>query len=77
MKYIPKGPIDNIPALVQIVAWRQLDEPTGFSGGLEHWNIVIWLVKLLWLYMTVRNKVYYYMMVWFTDAYTRHSAAWV
>ena len=27
---------------------HQLDEPTGFFGGLEQYlNIVIWLVKLL------------------------------
>ena len=23
LKFIPKGPINNIPALVQIMAWRQ------------------------------------------------------
>ena len=32
MKFVPKGPIDNIPALVQIMAWRrpgdnQISEP--------------------------------------------------
>ena len=28
LKFIPKGPIDNIPALVQIMAWRRLgDKP--------------------------------------------------
>ena len=28
LKFVPKGPIDNIPALVQIMAWRR-------SGGLD------------------------------------------
>ena len=23
LKFVPEGPIDNIPALVQIMAWRQ------------------------------------------------------
>ena len=36
MKFVPKGPIDNIPALVQIMAWRRpgnkpLSEPMMFS----------------------------------------------
>ena len=36
LKFVPKGPINNIPALVQIMAWRQpgnkpLSEPMLFS----------------------------------------------
>ena len=28
MKFVPKGPINNIPALVQIMAWRRTgDKP--------------------------------------------------
>ena len=28
LKFIPKGPIDNIPAMVRIMAWRRLgDKP--------------------------------------------------
>ena len=28
LKFVPKGPINNIPALVQIMAWRQTgDKP--------------------------------------------------
>ena len=47
LKFVPKGPINNIPALVQIMAWRRpgekpLSEP---------------------------------MMVYFTEAYLRHSAS--
>ena len=26
LKFVPKGPIDNIPALVQIMAWHQTDD---------------------------------------------------
>ena len=36
MKFVPKGPVNNIPALVQIMAWRQpgdkpFSEPMLFS----------------------------------------------
>ena len=44
LKFVPKGPIDNKSALVQIMAWRQtggktLPEPmlTQFSGAYM-WN---------------------------------------
>ena len=46
LKFIPKGPINSIPALVQIMAWRRPDDKP--------------LSKP--------------MMVYFTDAYMRHSA---
>ena len=43
LKFIPKGPINNIPALVQIMAWRQpgdkpLSEPmmTYFTDAYMH-----------------------------------------
>ena len=26
LKYVPRGPIDNMSALVQIMTWRQKDE---------------------------------------------------
>ena len=45
MNFIPKGPIDNKPALVHIMALRRQDgKPLSES-----------------------------MMIWFTDAYLRHS----
>ena len=27
LKLIPKGPIDDVSALIQIIAWRQTDKP--------------------------------------------------
>ena len=41
IKYIPKGPINDIPSLVQIMAWRRsgdkpLSEPMAF---LDYWRI--------------------------------------
>ena len=43
LKFVPKGPINNIPALVQIMAWRRpgnkpLSEPM-MVGLLTHINI--------------------------------------
>ena len=44
LKFVPKGPINNIPALVQIMAWRRpgdkpLSEPILVSLGLVYWHI--------------------------------------
>ena len=49
MKFVPKGPINNIPAMVQIMAWRRpgdkpLSEPMVVSLptlGLNELMIVI------------------------------------
>ena len=47
LKFVPKGPINNMQALVQIMAWRRSgDKPLSEP-----------------------------MMVYFTDAYMRHSAS--
>ena len=40
LKFVPKGPINNIPALVQIMAWRRpgdkpLSEPVMFSQSID------------------------------------------
>ena len=58
VKYVPKGPINNIPALVQIMAWhrpgdRPLSEPmmvsllTHICGTQPHWAKAIFLT-LFW-----------------------------
>ena len=46
LKFVPKGPINNIPALVQIMAWRwpgdtPLSEPMTESLGLNELNIYV------------------------------------
>ena len=33
LNYAPEGPIDNIPALVQIIAWRHTGGDVGVGGG--------------------------------------------
>ena len=40
LKFIPKGPINNIPAMVQIMAWRRPgDKPLSDKCWLVHWRI--------------------------------------
>ena len=39
-KFVPKGLINNIPALVLIMAWRRLgDKPLSEQCWLDHWRI--------------------------------------
>ena len=40
-KFVPKGPINNIPALVQIMAWRR----SGASHYLNQWWLVYWCIS--------------------------------
>ena len=41
LKFVPSGPINNIPALVQIMAWRRsgdkLSEPMLDYNELDYW----------------------------------------
>ena len=40
LKFVPKGPINNIPALVQIMAWRRLgDKPLSELMMVSYWRI--------------------------------------
>ena len=61
LKFIPKGPIDNTPALVQIMSWcrlgdKPLYEPKLFSllttymrhlASMSYWTIFLEMVELL------------------------------
>ena len=40
LKFVPKDPIDNIPALVQIMAWRR----PGASHYLKQWWLDYWRI---------------------------------
>ena len=41
LKFVPKGPIDNNPALVQIMAWHGIGDKPLFetNGDPIHWRI--------------------------------------
>ena len=52
LKFVPKGPINNIPSLVQIMAWRRpgdkpLSEPMMVSL-LTHWRMSLGLNEIIW-----------------------------
>ena len=36
LKFVPDGPIDNIPALVQIMAWRRLGDKPLFDPMMAY-----------------------------------------
>ena len=65
LKFVPKGPISNIPALVQIMAWRRpgdkpLSEPMVVSL-LTH----IWVSRPQWVNRS--HAGYNHMLTWFLD----------
>ena len=46
MKFVPKGPINNIPALAQIMAWRRPGDKRGWEGSyhmLRHVALAFYL----------------------------------
>ena len=48
LKFVPKGPINNIPALVQIMAWRQSgDKPLSEPMMVIYWRIYVSLNELM------------------------------
>ena len=64
LKFVPKGPINNIPSLVQIVAWRQpgnksLSEPVMVSL-LTH----ICVARPQWVLISSYVCVWVYVCVW-------------
>ena len=38
LKFFPKGPIDNNPALVQIMAWRRIGDKSLYEAMLTRFN---------------------------------------
>ena len=38
LKFVPKGPINTIPALVQVMAWRR---PGHYQWWLVYWHIYV------------------------------------
>ena len=63
LKFVPKGPIDNIPALVQIMAWRRpgdkpLSEPT-MVCLLTH----IWVTRPQWVKEPCKRDIRDYVII--------------
>ena len=78
LKFVLKGPVNNIPALVQIMAWRRpgdkpLSEPM-MVRLLRHICVTRpqW-VKVITLRWTVDKPLPEPIMTWFIDAYMCHQ----
>ena len=72
LKFVPKGPINNMPALVQIMAWRRpgdkpLSEPMMVSS-LTH----ICVTRPLWVKLLVNSHGFLHYFLRYCDA-TRSS----
>ena len=88
LKFIPKGPINNIPALVQIMAWRRLGDkplsepmmdslPTHICVTRPQWVKVIHIIgPELRKFDQKRLRIlksYIYIHLWHTDTTELHD----
>ena len=48
LKFVPKGPINNIPALVQIMAWRRPGDKPLFEPMMASLLTHIWVTRPQW-----------------------------
>ena len=48
--FVPKGPINNIPALVRIMAWRRLDDKPLSEPMVVSLQTLIWVNRPQWVY---------------------------
>ena len=42
MRVVTKGPIDKYPALVQVMAWRRMDNKPLFEPGISRFRGTVW-----------------------------------
>ena len=56
LKFVPKGPINNIPALVQILAWRRPGDKPLFEPMLVRLPTHICVTRLQWVNSTASGK---------------------
>ena len=49
LKFVPKGPINNIPSLVQIMAWRRPGDKPLFEPMMVRWPTHIWVTRPQWV----------------------------
>ena len=55
MKFVPKGPINNVPALVQIMAWRRPGDKTLCEQILVSLQTHIWVTQSQWVQSVLEN----------------------
>ena len=63
LKFVPKGPINNIPALVQITAWRRLGDKPLSEPVMVSLLTHICVTRPQWVNMCCWDTVYYLLCV--------------
>ena len=53
LKFVPKGPINNIPALVQIMAWRRLGDKSLSEPVMVSLLTHKWVTRPQWVNMII------------------------
>ena len=56
MRFVPKGPINNIPALVQIMAWRRPDDKPLSEPMMVSLTTHICVCRPLWVKKTIYGQ---------------------
>ena len=57
LKFVPKGPINNIPALVQIMTWRRSGDKPLSEPMIVSLSTHICVTRPQWVNWTLRNKL--------------------
>ena len=81
LKFIAKSPINDIPALVQIMAWRRPGDKPLFEPMMVRLLMYIWVARPQWVN---RNWLYYFLIdiyhtnwhclvLWSSISYHQHS----
>ena len=58
LKFVPKGPINNIPSLVQIMAWRRPGNKPLSEPRMESLLTHIWITRPQWVNRCLCSHIY-------------------
>ena len=64
LKFVPKGPINNIPALVQIMAWRRPGDRPLSEPRMENLLTHICVTRSQWVKLSLANETLGFSMSW-------------
>ena len=67
MKFVPRGPINNIPALVQIIAWRRPGDKPLSEPKMVSLTRHICVTRPQWVKLFLFTKVCYQVVKWYLD----------
>ena len=61
LKFVPKGPINNIPALIQIMAWRRLGDKPLYEPMMVSLLTHIYVTRPQWVkWKHIRSSIHFY-----------------